>query len=188
MSTRVIAGSAKGFRLKLVPGDSTRPIMDRAKESLFNIIGDDIIGSTFLDLFGGMGAVGIEALSRGADHVLFTEINRNALATIHGNLKTTRLANKATVRHMSAYDLLKRPSDTPFDYIYVAPPQYKGLWHKTLQILDENATWLGSYTTIIVQIDPKEKEDVLFHHFRDYDERRYGRTLLWFFEATIEDK
>ena len=66
MPIRVIAGSAKGRKLKLVPGDSTRPIMDRAKEALFNILGIDIQGCTFLDLFAGTGSVGIEALSRGA--------------------------------------------------------------------------------------------------------------------------
>lgn len=187
MSTRVIAGTAKGLRLKLVPGDSTRPIMDRVKESLFNIIGNDIVDATFLDLFGGMGAVGIEALSRGADHVLFTEINQKALATIHDNLKTTRLTHHATVRHMNAYDLLEQTPEAPFDYIYVAPPQYKAMWQKVLQLIDENPAWLAPHTTIIVQIDPKEKEDVLFRHFRDYDERRYGRTLLWFFESIVDE-
>lgn len=187
MSTRVIAGTARGLRLQLVPGDSTRPIMDRVKESLFNIISADIVDATFLDLFGGMGAVGIEALSRGAKHAVFCEINRTALSTIHANLKTTRLTDRATVRMVSAFDLLEQAPDAPFDFIYIAPPQYKGMWLKTLQFLDANPAWLAPDTVVIVQIDPKEKDDVLFHHLRDYDERRYGRTLLWFFEAIIDE-
>ena len=87
MSTiRVIAGKARGRKLRLVPGDSTRPITDRVKENLFNILGSDIAGSCLLDLFGGTGSVGIEALSRGADWVRFIDLNRNACRTIQQNL------------------------------------------------------------------------------------------------------
>ncbi|NMD30550.1 MAG: 16S rRNA (guanine(966)-N(2))-methyltransferase RsmD, partial [Chloroflexi bacterium] len=68
---RVIAGTARGIRLQPVPGDITRPVTDRVKEALFNIIGADVIGSSLLDLFGGTGAIGIEALSRGAAYVRF---------------------------------------------------------------------------------------------------------------------
>ena len=75
LSLRVIAGKARGMKLKAVPGASTRPIMDRAKEALFSIIGSDIRGANFLDLFAGTGSVGIEALSRGAEFALFVELN-----------------------------------------------------------------------------------------------------------------
>ena len=78
MSARVISGKAKGKRLKLVPGDTTRPIMDRVKESLFNILGD-IGGTRWLDLFAGTGQVGIEALSRGAAAVVFVDKARAAI-------------------------------------------------------------------------------------------------------------
>lgn len=78
MPIRVIAGAAKGRRLKMVPGDTTRPVMDRVKEALFNILGRGIVGSSFLDLFAGTGSVGIEALSRGAGRVVF--IDRHPLA------------------------------------------------------------------------------------------------------------
>jgi 16S rRNA (guanine(966)-N(2))-methyltransferase RsmD len=82
----VIAGTAKGRKLKMVPGDSTRPIMDRAKEALFNILGARVRGCSFLDLFAGTGSVGIEALSRGAERVLFVDNNRLAIRTIRENL------------------------------------------------------------------------------------------------------
>ena len=76
MTLRVIAGKAKGRKLKTVDGDTTRPITDRVKESLFNILGGDVIDSNWWDLFGGTGAVGIEALSRGASFVRFSDMNR----------------------------------------------------------------------------------------------------------------
>ena len=187
MSSRVIAGSARGSRLKLVPGKSTRPVMDRVKESLFNIIGANIVGANFLDLYAGTGAVGIEALSRGAEYALFTEIDRMALKTIHENLAITRLKERAEVRMTDVFDLLKKTPDNEFDYIYIAPPQYKGKWLETMQAIDSNPAWLAPQTIVIVQIDPQEKQDVLFDNLRDYDERRYGRTLLWFFETVSEE-
>src|SRR5688500_20090054 len=82
MRLRVITGKAKGHKLKSVPGDTTRPITDRAKESLFNILAGDVIDSNWWDLFGGTVAVGIEALSRGASSVRFTELNLAPIETI----------------------------------------------------------------------------------------------------------
>jgi 16S rRNA (guanine(966)-N(2))-methyltransferase RsmD len=182
MPLRVIAGSARGRRLKPVPGDSTRPIMDRVKEALFSILGSFVHGSRFLDLFGGTGSVGIEALSRGAAHAVFCEMNRAALQTLRENLEHTQLADRADVRAINAFDFLQRPPDAPFDYIYIAPPQYQGLWRKSLELLDANPGWLDREGVVIVQIHPREQEPVSLANFVPYDERRYGNTLLWFFE------
>jgi len=187
MSSRVIAGTARGQRLQLVPGDSTRPITDKVKESLFNIINQNIVDASLLDLFGGTGAVGIEALSRGAEYVLFNEFNRLAIKTINENLKNTRLADKADVQMSDAFDLLKNKPPRTFDYIFIAPPQYKGVWMDVMQALDNNPAWLTPQTIVIVQIDPKEHEEVLYRNMRDYDQRRYGNTLLWFFEALVKE-
>ena len=85
-SPRIIAGSAKGIRLKSVPGFVTRPITDRAKEALFNIIGPDVINSKWLDLFAGTGSVGLEALSRGAEFVRFIEINHSVVRVLKENI------------------------------------------------------------------------------------------------------
>lgn len=188
MPIRVIAGIAKGRRLKLVPGDSTRPIMDRVKEALFSIIGREIFNATFLDLFAGTGSVGIEALSRGAKQAYFIEIDRLAVQTLQNNLALTGLGNRAVVQRMDAFQFLKKTSPQhKFDFIYVAPPQYKGLWLQILQVLDENPGWtIPDRTTVIVQIDPSEQEIVALKRLRAYDERRYGKTLLWFFEAQQE--
>lgn len=184
MSHRVIAGIAKGRRLKLVPGDSTRPIMDRVKEALFSIIGRDIIDTNFLDLFAGTGSVGIEALSRGARSATFIDLDRTAVQVVHENLKITQLADKAVVRRTDALNVIRgTPPAVPFEYIYVAPPQYKNLWLDALKVLDANAGWLPEGTEVIVQIDPKERQDVILEHLVEYDQRVYGKTLLWFFSA-----
>lgn len=182
MSLRVIAGSAKGRRLKPVPGDSTRPIMDRVKEALFSILGRELLFAHFIDLFAGTGSVGIEALSRGADRAVLVDIDRRAIKTIHENLAITGLAARAVVRHADAFDLLRQPPDDAYDFIYIAPPQYKGLWKQTLEALDLNPLWLTGDTIVIVQIDPSEQESMALTHLVAYDERRYGNTLLWFFE------
>ena len=188
MAIRVIAGSAKGRRLKLVTGNSTRPIMDRVKEALFNIIGQEIVSSTFLDLFAGTGSVGIEALSRGAKQAIFVENNRNAIQTLKFNLEVTQLKHNAIIRHVDVRVFLKKqPAATPFDYIYIAPPQYKDLWLETLNIIDANPRWVSNNTTMIVQIDPTEFEHSIFKHFETYDERRYGQTLLLFFARKVDD-
>lgn len=181
MSLRVIAGVAKGRRLKLVPGDTTRPVMDRVKEALFNIIGRDIIDSVFLDLFAGTGSVGIEALSRGAKQAVFVEIERKAIATIQDNLTVTKLGDKAVIRRADAFSVLKQPPTQHFDYIYVAPPQYKGLWLQTLLALDSHPAWISQDMTVIVQIDPSEETPFTLEHLETIDQRRYGKTLLWFF-------
>jgi 16S rRNA (guanine(966)-N(2))-methyltransferase RsmD len=181
MSIRVIAGSAKGRKLKLVPGDTTRPIMDRVKEALFNIIGRDIYDATFLDLFAGTGSVGIEALSRGAAFALFIDLERKAIQTIQDNLNTTRLIGHAEVRRANAIDMLKLDAPRIFDYIYIAPPQYKSLWKDTLHTLDSHPQWMNETTSIIVQIDPQEIEAIELQSLEVEDQRKYGNTVLWFF-------
>jgi len=179
---RVIAGSAKGRKLKMVPGESTRPVMDRVKEALFNILGVGIRGSSFLDLFAGTGSVGIEALSRGAGHVVFVDNDRLAIRTIHENLAITRLAERAEVLRTNAFSYLQRPGPQPFEYIYVAPPQYKGWWKDALVAIDQNPAHLYPDGIVVVQIDPAEREDVALDVLEPFDERVYGKTLLWFFE------
>ncbi|MCU0513501.1 MAG: 16S rRNA (guanine(966)-N(2))-methyltransferase RsmD [Anaerolineae bacterium] len=184
MSLRVIAGSARGRKLKPVPGDSTRPIMDKVKEALFSIIGQSIVDSRFLDLFAGTGSVGIEALSRGAAQALFVEIDRKAIQTVRDNLIHTRLDGRAVIRMIDAFTLLRRPPDATYDYIFIAPPQYKGLWRQALAALENNPDWLRPQTQIIVQLDPTEWQAVSLTHMQEVDRRRYGKTLLLFY-ATV---
>ena len=179
---RVITGSAKGRKLLSVPGQHTRPIADRVKTALFDTLGQQVGGCRFLDLFSGTGSVGIEALSRGAAEVLFVEINRQALRTIGENLRRTELAERAHVVPGDAFTFLRRPELGPFDVIYVAPPQYRRLWVKALQAIDAHPSLLAEDGQIIVQIHPKEQVELELQHLELVEQRRYGSTLLLFWE------
>jgi 16S rRNA (guanine966-N2)-methyltransferase len=178
---RVIAGSARGVKLRPVPGSTTRPISDRVKEALFNILGAQIPGARVLDLFAGTGSVGIEALSRQAEEAVFVEKSPRAVATIRDNLSRTRLQADAVVVKADVFKYLSR-EPSPFDLIYVAPPQYQGLWHKTLLALDAKDAWLRSDGQVVVQIFPKELESLELETLRLASQRKYGSTLLCFYE------
>jgi len=182
---RVIAGEARGKKLRLVPGDTTRPITDRVKENLFNIIGQDIRGSQFLDLFGGTGGVGIEALSRGAAFAQFLDLADPAIRTIHENLKTAGFTERAKVLRADAFQYLASTPSRAFDYIYIAPPQYRGLWEKALLAVDKQTGWLAPQAWAIAQIDPKEEKEPAFKNLTLFDRRKYGNTLLLFFNTGI---
>lgn len=168
----------------MVPGNITRPITDMVKEAMFNILGaEDVYDSTWLDLFGGTGSVGIEALSRGAAFTRFIDLNRAAINTIRANLEKTRLKDRAEVLQVDAFAYLQRAPDRAFDYIFIAPPQYKDMWQRALQVLDANPGWIKEDTWAIVQIDPVEYAEISLEHLVEFDQRRYGNTLLIFYEA-----
>ncbi|HSJ55424.1 MAG TPA: 16S rRNA (guanine(966)-N(2))-methyltransferase RsmD [Anaerolineae bacterium] len=179
---RVIAGSAKGTPLQAVPGTGTRPISDRVKESLFNILGGEVEGARVLDLFAGTGSVGIEALSRGAEHATFVEKHPKAAAIIRANLQRTRLQGQGTIVQNDVYKYLSGPP-SPFDLIYIAPPQYQGLWLKALLAIDGNPAWLEPTGLVVVQIFPKELEAARLSFLQMADQRQYGSTLLCFYET-----
>ncbi len=180
----MISGMARGQRLRSVPGDKTRPITDRVKEALFNIIGSDIVGGSLLDLFAGTGAVGIEALSRGAKYVRFVDTQSQAIKTIKTNLIQTNLSENARVIRQDAFNVLASVPDCTFDYIYVAPPQYKDLWSRSLRLLDQNMDWLDRDGWGIIQIDPLEYQEIKLANLVMFDQRRYGSTQLVFYERT----
>ena len=153
---RVIAGRAKGRRLfGPAIGVKTRPITDRAKESLFGVLGPEIENRRFLDLFAGTGSVGIEALSRGARDATFVEYSQKVLKTLRRNLIHTELKDDATVVQADVLKYLTTVPET-FDFVFIAPPQYHELWSKTLLMVDSNPSWLSTTGIIIVQIDPSE--------------------------------
>ena len=183
---RVIAGTAKGRKLRPVPGGVTRPITDRTKESLFNILGGDIRGATFLDLFAGTGSVGIEALSRGAKYARFIDIHPEAIKTIKTNLHQTGLNDQAEVIRLDAFTLVEMQPDCEFDYVYVAPPQYQQLWERVLQSLDVNSDWFSEDAWVVVQIHPIEYSPQALKRLHEFDQRRYGSTLLVFYEYRFE--
>ncbi len=179
---RIISGTARGMKLRDVPGDSTRPITDMVKEALFNIIGPDIEGAAIWDLFAGTGAVALEALSRGASFAKLSDNNRNALQTIHSNLIHTRLDEKAKVIRGDAFSLLRSIPERQYDYIYIAPPQYKEMWKEAITLVDEHSEWLVDDGWVIVQIHPREFEKLALTNLDNFDERKYSNTLLVFYQ------
>jgi len=182
MTLRVIAGKAKGRKLRSVPGDTTRPITDRVKEALFNIIGGDVRDSNWWDLFAGTGAVGIEALSRGASFVRFSDSNRVPIETIKFNVEQCGFGFQAEIRRGDAFGLLASPPDRTFEYLYIAPPQYQEMWAKALELTDENIHWLSEDSWVVVQIAPKEYKSMALEHLTEFERRKYGSTLLVFYE------
>ena len=168
-----------------MPGNTTRPVTDRVKEALFNILVSDIEGSSWWDVFAGTGSIGIEALSRGASFVRFTDIHRDPIKTIRFNLEHTRLVDRSDVKRGDAFHMLSTPPDREFDYIYIAPPQYKQFWLKALQCVDSNPGWLYDQGLAIIQIHPREYNKPTLITMREIEQRKYGSTLLVFFEKCL---
>lgn len=180
---RVIGGSAKGRKLVSVPGESTRPVLDRVKTSVFDIIRPELAGAHFLDLFAGSGSVGIEALSQGAKRCVFIDIEPKAIDTIKRNLENTRLKEQAEIKHTDAFRYLKGKPQV-FDFVYVAPPQYETLWSQALYAFAERPDWVKPGGKVIAQIDPREYEELSLKDLALYRTEKYGNTMLVFFERT----
>ncbi len=183
---RVVGGEARGRRLKGPKTEGTRPIMDRVRTALFDILSWRVEDTRFLDLFGGTGAVGIEALSRGAASATFVELDAGMMRILRENLETTRLADRAETLRVDAFAFLTsaRGQGRRFDIIYVAPPQYQGMAAKALTQLDA-APLTEPGGLVIVQIHPREHaelDQLALANLRRTDERRYGSTLLVFYE------
>jgi len=182
---RVVGGIAKGKRLKAVPGHTVRPILDRVKTALFDVLRPQLAGARVLDLFAGTGSVGIEALSQGAAHCVFIDLDSSSLQTIKQNLIHTRLAGKAAVLRRNAFSFIKN-CQAEFDLIYVAPPQYLGMWIKALRGLDRHPELLAAGGRLIVQIDPKEYEPLRLGKLHELRQKKYGNTLLVFYARTVQ--
>jgi 16S rRNA (guanine966-N2)-methyltransferase len=193
---RVVTGEAKGRKLKGPKTPGTRPIIDRVKTALFDILSVRVEDAHFLDLFAGTGSVGIEALSRGAASATFIEMNYSVLKLVRENLKITGLADRAETLHTDAFKFLQSyapENQSPsriqkrrqYDIIYVAPPQYHETAARALQLLD-NSLLVSDTGLVIIQIHPKERPVVAAVPLKRLTltgERRYGSTLLLFYEV-----
>ena len=186
MTLRVISGSARGRKLKSVPGETTRPITDRVKEALFNILAGELADSIWWDLFAGTGAVGIEALSRGASFVRFSDLYRKPVETIKENLAHCGFLSKSEVRRGDAFSHLAAHPDRKFDFLFIAPPQYNAMWSKALSLLDDYPHWLNTEGLAVVQIHPREFQTLEFRNLEELETRRYGSTLLVFYQLSDE--
>ena len=173
---RVITGKARGVVLKTPEGMLTRPTSDRVKEALFSIINFDLPGAAVLDLFGGTGQLGIEALSRGAKSAVFVDAREDACRLIRENLKRTKLEAQGKAVRADYLDYLKR-SREKFDIILLDPPYAEVFLENALKCITEiDILQSGG---IIVAERPVEKE--LPFEFEGYTRSRdykYGKTLL----------
>ncbi len=147
---RVIAGTARSLRLKTPEGMDTRPTTDRIKETLFNMLQPDLGGALFVDLFSGSGGIGIEALSRGAQHAYFVENDRKELACIMENLRFTRLADQATVLKTDVLSALYGIHEKEADIIFMDPPYDCGHEKRVFSVLKE-LPWVTENTLIVVE-------------------------------------
>jgi 16S rRNA (guanine966-N2)-methyltransferase len=159
--------------------------MDRVKTALFDILAPEITGMRVLDLFAGTGAVGIEALSRGAESATFIERSPEAWRLVRENLTLTNLSDRAEVLRADAFAYLRQAAATGrrFDLVYVAPPQYVNMGVQALTQLDTSPLTEPD-GLVIVQIHPQERAELdalTLKRLRRYDERRYGSTLLLFY-------
>lgn len=152
---RVIAGKARSIPLKTVEGQDTRPTTDRIKETLFNMLQNELADCLFVDLFSGSGGIGIEALSRGARKAIFVEKAPKAVACIKDNLAKTKLENEAVVLSTDAVSAIyKLEGSEPADFIFMDPPYAQLLEKQVLEAL-KNSSLVDEYTTIIVEADLK---------------------------------
>ena len=188
---RVIAGQAKGTKLTSTKGSQVRPTLDQVKETLFNILGHDLSGEYFLDLFGGSGAIGIEALSRGAEKVVWVENNRQSHDLIHANLEKCRFKNNDESKSscfdwellkmgaLQALPILEKKS-FKFDVIYIDPPFAENLYEKCLIDLSKSQL-LKEEALVVVEHHNKNVLQEIYGKLLLNDQRQSGETSLSFY-------
>ncbi|MGP1408590.1 16S rRNA (guanine(966)-N(2))-methyltransferase RsmD [Selenomonas sp.] len=183
---RIITGKARGCRLKTPKGEATRPTADRIKESLFNILGRRVEEACVLDLFAGTGALGLEALSRGAASALFVDERTTPL--IEENAAKTRLSARAEIVRGDALRVLARLGalGRSFDLIFCDPPYQRGFWEKALSSVDREGL-LAPDGCMIVEHGTDEEELPALKELRCVREESYGKTTrLRFFVRTAK--
>lgn len=188
---RVIAGTARGHRLTAPPGRGVRPTADRVREALFSSLAAAVPGARVLDLFAGSGALGIEALSRGAAHATLVERDRSAAAVVDANLARTGLSDQATLRRGDAGEFVRSPTGGPFDIVLLDPPYDLPLpaVYELVTVLSV-AGGLAPHATVVVERDRRDPDldaDPPAPLAADRD-RTYGDTLLRYLVAVNEDE
>ncbi len=170
---RVISGKARGLKLTSPAGNDTRPTLDRVKEALFSMLLPYLSEASVLDLFAGSGALGIEALSRGADKAVFIDNSKAAIECVKKNLSAARLENSATVIISSAEDYLKKCTEK-FDIIFLDPPYAKGLYESTLSLI-KDCNLLSESGIIVIEWDYDIGFTDKISRFEVLKEKKYGR-------------
>ena len=177
---RVIAGTARGVPLVAPRDRGTRPIGDRVKETLFAIVGERVVDARAIDLYAGSGAIGVEALSRGAAHVTFVERGRVALDAIRQNLERTRLAAEASVQAREVLPFLAGPVGDPFDLAFLDPPYAE---RAILAPLERLVPHLAPGALVVIKHFWRTEVPAV-EGLAYVRERRFGETALTFLEAS----
>ena len=188
---RVIGGTARSIPLVSLKGAKVRPTLDRVRESLFNQVGEEIADARFLDLFAGSGAIGIEALSRGAGEVVFVEINPKAQAVIYQNLAKCRfLDSESEVKKLKPWILLKSKAlhalkvlaerQHQFDLVYIDPPYAENLYEETLLAL-AHSSLLAESAQVIAEHHHKTVLQENYDKLELIKNRQIGDTCLSFY-------
>ncbi|HEX2756198.1 MAG TPA: 16S rRNA (guanine(966)-N(2))-methyltransferase RsmD [Candidatus Limnocylindrales bacterium] len=183
---RVIAGSAKGIRLR-APGAGTRPLADRVKQTLFAILEPELDGARVLDLFAGSGAGGIEALSRGAAAAIFVEKDQGAAAVIDANLRATGLAGPtvAVIRWDVVRWLAEPNVEAAFDLVLVDPPYAETeLLTRVLEILGADHAPLAPDARVVAKHFWRDRPPERIGRLAHERDRRFGETALTFYRRT----
>ena len=183
---RIISGKARGTKLYTLEGNNTRPTLDRVKESLFNIIQSEIPDSIFLDLFSGSGAIGLEAISRGAKKAILCDNKKEAIEIIKNNIKKTHFENETQLYNMSFEKLLKNEINEKIDIIYIDPPYQTSFVYEAVKIILER-NLLGENSIIIIETDEETriKEEIKELAVEIVDQRKYGRAHLIFLKKKV---
>ena len=177
---RIIGGKARGTKLYTLEGENTRPTLDRVKESLFNIIQNEIRDSIFLDLFSGSGAIGLEAISRGAKKAILCDKSQEAIKIIKKNIEKTKFSEGIEVYLSDYEELLKNKINEKIDIIYIDPPYNTEFAYRAIQIITEKKL-VEKTSLMIIETDRDEiKNDIKALPIEVIDYRRYGRAKLIF--------
>ena len=188
LGVRVISGSARGLKLNTPGDDRVRPTTDRVKESMFNIIQDWVYDSQVLDLFAGSGALGIEALSRGASQAVFCDNSLDSIKIIKSNIEKARVVDRSQIVSGDFKRCLRdmEAKNQSFDMIFVDPPYYKGLFEEVLDTI-RSCKILKKDGIVIVEHDAKKPIGQV-EGLEVYKEKKYGITMLTFYCLEDDDE
>jgi len=175
---RIISGKCRGLNLDTLSGDATRPTLDRVKESVFNILGNIFYDITVLDLFAGSGALGLEALSRGARTCDFVDLSKDAVNIIKKNIDKCRMNDFAKIHNCDFEVAIKKFTDKFFDLVFLDPPYGKDIGVLAISKLKNVVKDSG---IIVLETDSTDIVPEKIDCFERYDTRKYGRVIISFF-------
>lgn len=179
---RIISGKARGTKLYTLENLATRPTLDRVKESIFNIIQNDIREARILDLFAGSGAIGLEAISRGASYAVLCDQSKDAVNIIRKNIEKTHFEEFVKVYNSNYVECLKKVEGQVFDVIYLDPPYKTDYAVKAVEKII-NLQLINEDSTIIIETDEEQKvlKDLeKIKNIKMMDQRKYGRANIIF--------